>query len=150
MRRQIIFPGSRQQQPLPQLDATINHNKSKQSIGGSNGSSAHSSPHLSPHISYTGVEDYLDRTHKQKEIVQKAQLSLKAAMVQSALRERDMQSRLDGLERLLNLNETQRAMAAMTTSDGKKGDAMEGALNGYGSDGGGMVHARRISSSKSL
>ena len=150
MRRQIIFPGSRQQQPLPQLDATINYNKSKQSIGGSNNSSAHSSPHLSPHLSYTGVEDYLDRTHKQKEIVHKAQLSLKAAMVQSALRERDMQSRLDGLERLLNLNETQRAMAAMSTSDGKKGDAMEGALNGNGSDGGGMVHARRISSSKSL
>ena len=145
MRRQIIFPGSRQQQPPPpQLDATINYNKSKQSGGGSNNSSTPSSPHLSPHVSYTGVEDNLERIHKQKEIVIKAQLSLKAAMVQSALRERDMQSRLDRSERLLNLNETQRAMAAMTTSDGKKGEAMEGG------DGGGMVHVRRISSSKSL
>ena len=151
MRRQIIFPGSRQQQPPPpQLDATINYNKSNQSGGGSNNSSTPSSPHLSPHVSYTGAEDNLERIHKQKEIVIKAQLSLKAAMVQSALRERDMQSRLDRSEQLLNLNETQRAMAAMTTSDGKKGEAMEGALNGNGGDGGGMVHVRRISSSKSL
>lgn len=104
MRRQIIFPSSRpspSQQPLQIMDT-----------GKSSGDgSAPSSPHYRPNtqLDLASKADDLERIQRSKEVAQKAQMSLQAAMLQSASREKAMQSRLEAMERELA---EARAMAA--------------------------------------
>ena len=147
MRRQIIFPRPRQQQPpssqsSSQLDADVNF-QGKQSFD-SNHYNELSSSHHSPNISHSDVEDYLERIHKPKEIASKA---LEVAMDQSALRERNLQSRVESLERMLDSNNIQRSMEVLY--NGKKGE-MDNALNLGGGESGRTIHVHRISSSRSL
>eukprot|EP00571_Detonula_confervacea_P011505 CAMPEP_0172306378 /NCGR_PEP_ID=MMETSP1058-20130122/7456_1 /TAXON_ID=83371 /ORGANISM="Detonula confervacea, Strain CCMP 353" /LENGTH=1113 /DNA_ID=CAMNT_0013018233 /DNA_START=201 /DNA_END=3542 /DNA_ORIENTATION=+ len=106
MRRQIIFPQSRQSS---QSKLDTNSVKSGDSIN-----SAPSSPHYKPNTisNPSKVVDELERIQRTKDIAAKAQLSLQVAMVQSATREKAMQSRLDAMER--ELAEARRAIMADT------------------------------------
>ncbi|KAL7540178.1 hypothetical protein ACHAWF_006614 [Thalassiosira exigua] len=98
MRRQIIFPN-----PRPSLDAA------------KPGDGAPASPRHRPNSVEPPRVDDLERILKSKEAAKKAQMSLQTAMLQSAAREKAMQSRLEAMEREL-------AAAKAAASDGGDDD----------------------------
>ena len=93
LRRQIIFPSSRPAASSQSMRDTGNS-------GESGGVSA--SPRYRPLAPLDPGKDELERILKSKEVARKAQLSLRAAMLQSAVRERALQLRVDELERELS------------------------------------------------
>ena len=105
VRRQIIFPSRPGTPPgKPPGD-----------------NSAPSSPHHRPSVMLSeqssGVDD-LERIQKTKEVATKAQMSLEAAMVQSAAREKAMQLRLDAMERELAEARADRGGSGSCQEDG--------------------------------
>lgn len=135
MRRQIIFPSSR---PSPSQSNLERRDSGKP--GDNNNTSAPSSPHYRPNVSLELPKvDDLERIQKSKEVAQKAQMALQAAMVQSATREKEMQLRLDAMEREL-------AEAKSMMADSSQGEVHVPLLE---MEGGGMS-IRRSSSTTSL
>mmetsp|Transcript_35972 Transcript_35972/g.75735 ORF Transcript_35972/g.75735 Transcript_35972/m.75735 type:complete len:1073 (+) Transcript_35972:267-3485(+) len=131
MRRQIIFPSSRQS-PSTNLERKDSD------------TSAPSSPHIRPNnmvLEPPKVDD-LERIQRTKDAARKAQLSLQAAMVQSATREKEMQLRLDAMER-----ELVEARATIASSNAGSGIGQEALVS---LEREGRVGIRRISSTTSM
>jgi len=88
MRRQIIFPSTKP--PLERRDTDCSNQ------------SAPASPHYRPNMASECLkEDDLERIQRTNEVAQKAQMSLKEAMLQNAKREKAMHLRLNAMEREL-------------------------------------------------
>ena len=127
MRRQIIFPTNN-------TKSTLRHSSSSKlsDAGGGGGDNVSSPPSPNPKVdNYT-----IEQMQKTKEMATKAQMSLEAALLQSATREKAMQLRMEALE--LELADARRKV----TIDGK----VQVPLN----DGeGGVMSIRRTNSSTS-